>query len=208
VNEDFVRDADDAYALGLWCADSYWWSSSIGLSNVEPELIARFGEYLGKVLSPDRVRVRAYQVPDTPLDERVLRLTTKLSVRPAFKMRQTAYHVYVNSRPLVRRFFLARERLADLDPLWVGPYIAGRFDGDGSFGTRVRIAYTTRTEAELDARLLSAAGIDKTSVLYYSKANEYCTYIHGCQVKLFGSLSAGTRGSFVSPFRDCNGTAP
>jgi hypothetical protein len=188
VNEDFVKDADDAYALGLWCADSYWWSSSIGLSNVEPELIVRFGKYLCKTLGPDRIRLRAYKVPEEPIDVRVLELTARLSVRPAFKMRRTAYHVYVNCRPLVRRFFQARKRLAEMAPRWVGPYIAGRFDGDGSFGTRVRIAYTTLEEAEIDARLLSAAGIEKTSVLYYSKANEYCIYIHESDRQLFLSL--------------------
>lgn len=188
VSEGFVYDADDAYALGLWCADSYWWSSSIGLSNVEPELILRFGHYLSKTLGPDRIRLRIYEVPGNGIDERVLRLTERVSVRPPFKMKRTAYHVYVNCRPLVRRFFEGRRRLSELDSQWVGPYIAGRFDGDGSFGTRVRIAYTTEEEARLDSQLLRAAGIENTSVLYYSKANEFCVYIHGSDVKLFISL--------------------
>lgn len=188
MSEGFVYDADDAYALGLWCADSYWWSSSIGLSNVEPELILWFGKYLSRALGPDRIRLRIYEVPEIGIDERVLRMTEKISVRPPFKMRRTAYHVYVNCRPLVRRFFEGRRRLSELDSKRVGPYIAGRFDGDGSFGTRVRIAYTTREEAQLDSQLLRAAGIENTSVLYYSKANEFCVYIHGSDVELFINL--------------------
>ena len=105
MSEVFVKDADDAYALGLWCADSYWWSSSIGLSNVESELILRFGIYLAKILDPDRVRLRIYEVPGNGIDDRVRRLTERVSVRPSHKMKRTAYHVYVNSRPLVRLFF-------------------------------------------------------------------------------------------------------
>ena len=124
VSEVFVKDADDAYALELWCADSYWWSSSIGLSNVEPELILRFGRYLSKILSRERLRLRIYEVDG--IDDRVLRLTERVSVRPSHKMKRTAYHVYVNSRPLVRHFFEGRRRLSELDPKWVGPYIAGR----------------------------------------------------------------------------------
>lgn len=188
VSEVFVKDADDAYALGLWCADSYWWSSSIGLSNVEPELILRFGAYLSSILDPDRVRLRVYEVPGNGIDDRVSRLTERVSVRPSYKMKRTAYHVYVNSRPLVRHFFEGRRRLSELDPKWVGPYVAGRFDGDGSFGSRVRIAYTTQEEALLDSQLLSAAGVGPSSVLYYSKANEYCVYIHESQVESFIGL--------------------
>jgi hypothetical protein len=144
----FVRDTTDAYALGLWCADSYWWSSSIGLSNVEPELIIRFGRYLGSILSPERLRVRVYQVEGQPPDDRVLDLApSKISIRPSFKMKRTAYHVYVNSRPLVRSFFDARRCVADLPDPMIAPYFAGRFDGDGAFGTQrvpgIRIAYTT-----------------------------------------------------------------
>ena len=47
-------------------------------------------------------------------------------------MKRIAYHVYVNSRPLVRRFFRERSRLAQIDNRFVGAYIAGRFDGDGT----------------------------------------------------------------------------
>ena len=178
MNDAFVRDADHAYALGLWCADGYWWSSSIGISNVEPELVVRFARYLSGVLSPDRLRLRIYRVDSDPPDERVLQLTDKVSICPSSKMKRTAYHLYVNSRPLVRRFFEARERLEEIPVIHLGPYFSGRFDGDGSWGTTPRIAYTRREETETDSALLARAGIDRTSVLFYEKANEYCIYVH------------------------------
>ena len=35
----FFSDEEGFYILGLWCADSYWWGSSIGLSNTNIDLI-------------------------------------------------------------------------------------------------------------------------------------------------------------------------
>lgn len=178
VTHAFVRDAAHAYALGLWCADGYWWSSSIGISNVEPELVLRFARYLSQILSPDRLRLRVYEVEGERPDERVVKLTERISIRPASKMKRTAYHLYVNSRPLVRRFFADRRRLAEVPKHLLGPYFAGRFDGDGSWGTTPRIAYTTSEEAHGDLNLLSRAGVERASVLFYEKANEYCIYVH------------------------------
>lgn len=183
-----ARDADDAYALGLWCADGYWWSSSIGLSNVEPDLIEKFGRYLTETLCPDRLRLRIYKVPGHSPDKRLLALTTRVSFRPASKMRRTAYHVYVNSRPLLRQFLQARERVEDLPLRLIGPYFAGRFDGDGCLGSTPRIAYTKRVEAETDKRLLAIVGVQRTSVLHYSRVNEFCVYIHRADLNRFLEL--------------------
>jgi hypothetical protein len=188
VNDAFVRDAAHAYALGLWCADGYWWSSSIGISNVEPELVLRFGSFLTTELSPDRLRLRIYQVPRSKPDPRVLALTERISIRPASKMKRTAYHLYVNSRPLVRTFFAQRNRLCDLPREYLGSYFAGRFDGDGVLGDTPRIAYTTGEEARVDADLLGRVGVANTSVLYYKKANEYCIYIHRSSYARFQQL--------------------
>lgn len=189
-----VRDADDAYALGLWCADSYWWSSSIGISNVEPELVLRFARYLATLLPPDRLRVRVYEVEGQPPDERVLELTSRISRRPSFKMRRTAYHAYVNSRSLLRRFLDARKRISDIPLSLVGPYFAGRFDGDGSLGTErvpgARIVYTCRQEAEIDAQLLVESGVTDLSILRYCKANEFCVYIKRPSLATFEAMIA------------------
>jgi hypothetical protein len=190
VAVEFVSDAEHAYALGLWCADGYWWSSSIGISNIDPELVVRFSRFLVRQLPPERLRLRVYHVIGCDPDPRVLRLTSRISVRPASKMKHTAYHLYVNSRPLVRHFLLARRTLHLLPDEYVGPYFAGRFDGDGSFGDTPRIAYGSRDEAQQDTRLLSRVGIVETSVLYYKKANEFCIYVHKSAWQRFESLLA------------------
>ena len=155
---------------------------------MEPELVIRFASYLERILSPDQLRVRIYEVAGDPADDRVLRLTTKISRRPAYKMRRTAYHAYVNSRALVRRFFADRDSIEEIPDDLIGPYLAGRFDGDGNLGVTPRIAYTKQDEAETDARLLARAGIRHTSVLYYAKANEYCIYIHVTDFKRFKGI--------------------
>jgi hypothetical protein len=175
---EIVSDVEHAYALGLWCADGYWWSSSLGISNIDPELVLRFSRFLVRRFSRERLRLRIYQVIGHEPDPRVLQLTSHVSVRPACKMKHTAYHLYVNSRPLVRQFLADRENLDQLPVKYVGAYLAGRFDGDGCFGDTPRIAYTSREEAQQDTRLLGLAGIEETSVLYYKKANEFCIYIH------------------------------
>jgi hypothetical protein len=185
-----LHDAGEAYALGLWCADSYWWSSSIGISNVQPELVIRFARFLCTVLPPERLRLRVYEVPGDSPDARVLELTSSVSIRPPVKMKRTAYHLYVNSRPLVRSFFVARERVGEIPVDLIAPYLAGRFDGDGSIGDTPRIAYTTQAEAETDCRLLEALDVRRTSVLYYVKANEYCVYIHKADYARFERLIA------------------
>lgn len=47
----------------------------------------------------------------------------------------------------------------------------------GAGATRLRIAYTVGEEAVTDQKLLVRAGVCKTSVLFYRKANEHCIYI-------------------------------
>ena len=166
------------YVLGLWCADGYWWSSSVGLSNVDGPLILRFGTYLTATLGRDRLRLRVYLQPREHIPQTLSALTDRISICRPYKMERTAYHVYVNSRPLLRAFRRARSELITLTTSDIGPYMAGRFDGDGSWGSTPRIVYSRSDEAETDQCLLDRAGISHTSVLYYSKANEYSLYIH------------------------------
>ncbi|MGH2756782.1 MAG: hypothetical protein ACRDI3_03235 [Actinomycetota bacterium] len=91
-------------------------------------------------------------------------------------MKRTAYHVYVNSRPLLRAFREARSGLPSLPNGAVAAYMAGRFDGDGSWGTTPRIAYTTLEECQVDRQLLSNVGVSQTSALFYRASSEYCLY--------------------------------
>ena len=134
MNDGGISKEEHAYALGLWCADRYWWSSSIGLSNVEPELIVRFGHYLTKLLGRDRLRVRVYLVENEVPDRMVLMLTSSVSIVRPHKMKRTAYHVYVNSRPLIRLFQAKSHTLAEIPVQQLGSYFAGRFDGDENLG--------------------------------------------------------------------------
>lgn len=176
MHDIFVNSAQDAYALGLWCADGYWWSSSIGLSNVEPELTLSFADYLISRSERKRLKLRIYEGED-PGDPRVIGLVEKPTRSRTGKRKRTAYHVYVNSRPLLRSFQAAEAMVETLASEFLAPYFAGRFDGDGVGGSRVRIAYSNAAEAEKDAKLLTRLDVI-SSVLHYVKASEFCVYIH------------------------------
>ena len=96
----FFSNKKDAYILGLWCADGYWWSSSIGLSNTDPDLIETFRKFLKRLFQVNRVKFNRH-------------------------------HIFVNSRPLLREFTTAKNRLDDLkSSKIIRAYLAGRFDGD------------------------------------------------------------------------------
>jgi hypothetical protein len=147
--------------------------------------------------------VRIYLVDGHQPDERVVALTERVSIRPAVKMQRTAYHVYVNSRPLLRAFRDAQGRVPQLPIALTGPYFAGRFDGDGAARTErfpgIRIAYSTELEAQQDAQLLDEVDVE-TSVLFYSKANEYCVYVKKSSAERFESLIASHSWKAHLPF--------
>ncbi len=152
----FFEDQKDAYILGLWCADSYWWSSSIGLSNTNKELIERFRSFLlGKGFPEDRIRYNRD-------------------------------HLFVNSRPLLREFIAGRKMLRKLkkeEVIWA--YFGGRFNGDGCIDKDMRkdcrIVYTGedvgKAEAEFDRRLLKKLGISETTIYYYRTSLTFVLYI-------------------------------
>ena len=155
----FFSSERDAYILGLWCADSYWWSSSIGLSNTDAGLIERFRKFLKRFFPDSRIKFNRY-------------------------------HLFVNSRPLLREFIVAKDNLERLDKIKiVWAYFAGRFDGDGSVGKDLRsdcrIVYARRSEAETDRKLLKRVDILKTKIYYYRAARTFCLYISRCQAQKF-----------------------
>ncbi len=80
------KTAEDFYILGLWLADGYWWSSSIGLTSVSPKLIGKFSKFLLRV------------APSHPLKQRIY------PVRLGEKRKQEAMQVYINNRSLTRLF--------------------------------------------------------------------------------------------------------
>lgn len=175
----------DPYTLGLWCADKYWWSSSIGISNTDAQLVKRFAEFLLKVLPEERLRLRIYFPPDSSLgvrpDRYLLNLVGKVSVTQAEKLKKIGYHLYVNSRPLLRIFRAAEMAIAEFKAEQISAYLAGRFDGDGSINPSMeeefRIVYTTIQEARQDRKLLERIGIKQVSVYAYRKINTYALYV-------------------------------
>jgi hypothetical protein len=101
-----------------------------------------------------------------------------LSVR---KARRASYHIYVNCRPLLRRFFEAKATAAKIHEGFIIPYLAGRFDGDGSVAAGrkkyFRIVYGNHEEAAQDKGLLERIRPYKTSIYHYRSAKTHCLYV-------------------------------
>ncbi len=85
-SKSFFKTAEDYHILGLWLADGYWRSSSIGLTSVNILLINRFINFLKRAASNAPIKKRIYEP------------------KSGEKRRQTAIQVYVNRRCLVRLF--------------------------------------------------------------------------------------------------------
>jgi len=155
----FFSNEKDAYILGLWCADSYWWSSSIGLSNTDSDLIMVFRKFLRRFFSEKRIKFNRN-------------------------------HLFVNSRPLLREFVSAKNRLENLRKVGIiKAYFAGRFDGDGSIDKDLRsdcrIVYGRKNEAEIDGGLLKRISISKIKIYYYKSAKTFCLYVSRFEAKKF-----------------------
>ena len=97
-----LGNEEEAYILGLWCADGYHRTSSIGLSNVDTSLAMRMARFLAERFGQARVRLRVY-VPEgveKPV-EHARRIAGEVVYRHVRKAQQASYYVYVNSRPLL-----------------------------------------------------------------------------------------------------------
>lgn len=174
---------DDCYAFGLWCADGYHRSSSIGITNVDVRLVERFKEFLLKEFPESRLRLRVYHPHGLKPDAKLFRhLSANFVSYPMRKSAHIALQLYLNSRPLLRLMQMSRKNVGLMsERQQVAAYFAGRFDGDGSVNadakTYCRIAYSSREEAEIDQNLLTKIGISISSVYHYRHAQEYCLYI-------------------------------
>lgn len=173
--QQLVIDSESAYILGLWCADGYYWSSSVGITNVDKRLINRFEEYFGKLFPKERIKLRTYYPQGEVGHE------AEKSTYPMRLAKQTAYQLYVNSRPLLRLFKQAEHEVVALPLQYLAPYFAGRFDGDGSVDKNLRndlrIAYSNRMEAETDQNLIIKANRYKTRIYHYQRARTYILYV-------------------------------
>jgi hypothetical protein len=184
---------EDSYILGLWSADCYYWSSSIGITSVDEKLVKKFVKFLGNILPIERQRLRIYHPIDMELNTEDWKyLCEKVVKYPLRKCAQPNLQLYVNSRPLTRLMHRSRKNVSQLkDPTAIIAYFAGRFDGDGSISKDLRsdcrIVYGTKAETEVDQRLLKIIGIDKSSIYHYKQAREYCLYISKLQSEKFVS---------------------
>ena len=147
----FFLKEEDAYILGLWCANGYWWSSSIGLSNVDSDLILKFKKFLKRFFPEERIKFNRDHlfVNSRPLLREFISAKKKL------------------------------ENLKN--PEIIRAYFAGRFDGDGSIDKNLRndcrMVYSRKNEVEIDKKLLEKIGIANTKIYYYKSAKTFCLYI-------------------------------
>lgn len=188
----FFSSEKDAYILGFWCADGYSRTSSVGISNTDSDLLKKFAQFLKEYFPIDRLRLRIYypMEVDYKIDEKILECVRKIVRYPSKKAKKVGYHLYVNSRPLLREFREAKGTLERLKKVnIVKAYFARRFDGDGSIDKNLRndcrIVYGRENEPEIDKKILKRIGISKTNVYYYKSAKTFCLYVSRYEAKKF-----------------------
>lgn len=158
------KNNQDYYCLGLWLADGYWRSSSVGLSSTNEIFLARFERFLMKMC------------PTHPIKEHVYYPGS------GEKRKLVAKHVYVNSRPLTRFFMdLKNVPALNISKKFLPAYFAGRIDGDGHVDLKhrsgVRIAYSNKFDAVRDLNLLKILDEEPASLYRYEKANTWVLYL-------------------------------
>lgn len=155
----FNSSTEDAYILGLWCADGYWWSSSFGLSNTDDILIKKFKKFFGKHFSKNRIKFNNHHI--------------FVNSRPLLREFRKAQESLKELKK----------------PSIIQAYFAGRFDGDGSvkndLRTDCRIVYGNQKEARTDQMLLKRIRIQKTRVYHYTSARTFCLYTSRYEAKKF-----------------------
>lgn len=156
----FFKTAEDFYILGLWLADGYWRSSSIGLTSVNLNLINRFTDFLIKVAPSHPIKKRIYEV------------------KKGNKRKQEVVQVYINNRPLTRLFMSTKTEILQIPDSYRLAYLAGRIDGDGHVDTKhrsgIRIAYSNIEDATRDQELF---GNTNVSLYQYKAAGTYVLYL-------------------------------
>lgn len=153
----------DFYILGLWLADNYWRSGSVGLSSTNPLLLERFRQFLRKVCPTHPIKEVVYY----PEEGKKRKLISK--------------NVYVNCRPLTRDFMeYKHKKELSISKKFLPAYFAGRIDGDGhvdrKYRTGIRIVYSDREDASRDLRLLKLLNDNPASLYFYKGANTWVLY--------------------------------
>ncbi len=152
--------AEDFYILGLWLADGYWWTSSIGLTSVNTVLIDKFAKFFLRVAPSHTIKKRIYKV------------------RAGEKRKQEAVQVYINHRPLTRLFMSFKTGDLYVPKSYLLAYLAGRIDGDGHVDIKhrsgIRIAYGSFDDASRDRKLF---GDTNVSLYQYKQAGTFVLYL-------------------------------
>lgn len=158
-----LKSAKDYYFLGLWLADGYWRSSSIGLSSTNKTYLIEFEGFLKKIAPGYDIKERIYKP------------------KKGEKRSLIAKHIYVNSRKLTRFFMSFKSKLSlDIPFGYLPAYFAGRIDGDGHFDrkyrTGIRISYSDEKDARRDLELLFRLNNRPASLYFYSTAKTWVIY--------------------------------
>ena len=154
-----LKISADYYSLGLWLADGYWRTGSVGLTSISQELIKRFSNFL--------MRVR----PDRQL---------KYQIYSTGKRKHTAICVYVNDSLLTNSLMSFKKKSLTIPRRFLPAYFAGRVDGDGHWDqkhrTGLRIAYGSEFDARRDLNLLLEYDDNPASLYEYTRAGTWVIY--------------------------------
>lgn len=155
---DFFSNEKDAYILGLWCADGYWWSSSIGLSNTNSELINKFRKFLERNFTEERIKYNRNHL--------------FVNSRPLLREFIAGRNKFQNLRGnKIRAYF--------------GGRFDGDGSIDRNLRNDCRIVYSNKKEAMDDQKILTRIGIKKTKIYHYRVARTFCLYVSRYEVKNF-----------------------
>jgi len=184
----FPKNEFETYILGLWCADGFSRSSSIGISNTDIDLVRLSKKFLENYFPKERLRLTVYYPLDKYKDKQKQKLIPKdfWEIKTTFsvskKAKHIAYHLYVNSRSFLGLFEECRQKIETVvkeKNIYI--YFAGRFDGDGSvdkdFRRDCRIVYSTEKEAIDDLNLLRKFNFHLSKVYKYRNSKTYVLYV-------------------------------
>ncbi len=169
------------YIIGLWCADGYHRTSSVGLTNCNVKLIWKFYNFFKKAnYSNERIKLRIYRPLNRNIDNLLAEKIRNYKIYPNKNGKLVAYQIYVNDRKLLYNFKKSKKLIRNLDNKTdIYSYVSGRFDGDGSISNNLvndmRIVYGNEQETKTDQGLLKKLNLD-TRVYYYKSAGTYCLY--------------------------------
>jgi hypothetical protein len=145
-----LKTSDDYYILGLWLADGYWRTSSIGLTSVTDDLIERFKKFLMNNFPERNIKYGKHCV--------YINMRSLVRIFMKFK-----------SGDLIvpREFILA----------YLAGRIDGDGHVDRKHRSGIRIAYGSEFDAKRDESLLLAYQSNSVSLYRYKTARTWVIYL-------------------------------